>query len=64
MNKIRCEVCREELISESVHHFVECHCDNKAFTDGGDEYQRIGAMDLSKVTVWNEKDSKFEKLIM
>jgi len=64
MNKIRCDVCGVELVSKHVHDFVTCGCENKAFTDGGDDYQRVGAMDLAKISIWNEEKNKFEKVTM
>lgn len=64
MNKIRCTECGEELISTHRHDFVSCSCPNGAFVDGGDVYLRLGAKDLSKVEIWNEKKRKFEKTVI
>ena len=64
MNKIKCVECGEELISKYRHDFVECSCPNKAFTDGGDVYQRVGAMDLEKILIWDEEIEKFENIVL
>jgi hypothetical protein len=47
MGRIQCLACGEILVSRSRHDFVMCKCDNQAFVDGGDEYMRAGAKDLS-----------------
>ena len=56
--------CSEELISKYSHDFVECSCKNKAFTDGGDNYQRVGAVNLSKILIWDEEKEKFEEVVL
>ena len=48
-NSIKCLECNEVLVSTYRHHFSMCNCPNKAFTDGGNSYQRWGASDLSKI---------------
>lgn len=64
MNKIKCVECGEELVSKHRHDFVSCSCINKAFTDGGDAYQRVGAKDLTKILLWNEEKEEFESPIL
>lgn len=51
MAKIRCLQCLEILESQYRHHFVQCHCPNQTFVDGGNSYLRCGAVDLSLIEV-------------
>jgi|SRR3990170_6384856 len=53
INRIKCIECEAVLESKSVHDFVQCSCDNESFVDGGQDYQRIGGKDLSKILIWN-----------
>ena len=55
MGKVRCLVCGMVLVSVNRHDFVQCNCNNKAFVDGGDDYLKCGAKQLSKIEVWTEK---------
>jgi hypothetical protein len=48
---IRCNVCGAVLHSMSRHDFQKCSCENEAFVDGGFDYMRAGAVDLSKIDV-------------
>ncbi len=59
VNKIKCLVCGDELESKSVHDFRMCCCDNQSFVDGGHEYQRVGGVDLTKISVWSNTEGKF-----
>ena len=58
-NAIKCLKCGDELESKTRHDFRGCSCDNGAFVDGGKDYQRVGAKDLSKIAVWNNEQQKF-----
>lgn len=51
MNRVKCLECGEILVSKFRHDYQECSCDNHAFTDGGDDYIRCGAMRLSKLVI-------------
>lgn len=62
MNKIKCLECGEELESKYRHDFQECHCKNRAFTDGGNDYMRIGAKDFTKILIWNDKEKQFKSI--
>ena len=42
----RCTLCGDEIYSNSRHDFVSCKCGD-AFVDGGFDYMRCGAMNLS-----------------
>lgn len=47
-NKIRCKLCDDVIESKHHYDFVRCSCGN-AFVDGGTEYVRYGAKDMSTV---------------
>jgi hypothetical protein len=64
MNKIRCDVCNEELVSIHMYDLVSCTCTNKAFTEGDDYCQIIGANDLSKMSIWRDDSESFEKITL
>lgn len=49
MSKIRCMVCNEVLESTFRHDFVMCKCENKTFVDGGNDYCRVGGVDMQKI---------------
>ena len=51
MGKIQCLECDEILESKHRHDFVMCKCPNQTFVDGGDDYMRIGGVDMSKIQV-------------
>lgn len=48
-NALLCLDCSRVLASFWGHHFVRCDCDNRAFADGGFNYFRYGAKDLTRV---------------
>ena len=48
-NAIKCLVCNTVLESKHRHDFVKCHCPNETACDGGLEYQRTLAVDLSLI---------------
>lgn len=48
-NSVKCLECGEVLVSNSQHHYVQCHCENQTMTDGGNLYQRCGGKDLDKI---------------
>jgi len=50
-NRVRCRMCGTVLESKSVHDFQRCSCPNRTFTDGGEEYQRIGGADLGQIEI-------------
>lgn len=50
MSKAQCLECMDIVESKSRHDFVTCKCGNM-FLDGGDDYLRYGAKDLSTVKV-------------
>lgn len=48
-NSIKCLVCNTILESKYRHNYVKCHCPNETACDGGLEYQRTLAVDLSLI---------------
>jgi hypothetical protein len=56
MSKAKCLKCNDIIESKHRHDFVRCSC-NEIFLDGGDEYIRAGANDLSNILI--ENDSEF-----
>ena len=43
MNRCKCRLCNDIIISKHRHDFVRCKC-GEIFTDGGEDYIRRGAM--------------------
>ena len=56
MGKLRCLGCDTILESTWVHDFQMCDCENKTFIDGGNEYLRFGAVDMSLIDFMDEED--------
>ena len=48
-NSVKCLVCNTILESKHRHDFVMCPCPNHTACDGGLEYQRTLAVDLSLI---------------
>jgi hypothetical protein len=42
--------CFDVLVSWDRHDFRQCSCENEAFVDGGFDYMRSGAADMSKIS--------------
>jgi len=49
MATIKCKKCGAVLTSKFVHDFQQCGCSNETFIDGGNEYTRIGGVDLNLI---------------
>jgi len=49
LNKVRCKLCGEELISYHHHDYKTCSCDNQTMVDGGLNYLRYGGFDMNQV---------------
>lgn len=47
-NSAKCLNCGDDIESKHVHDFVMCTCRN-IFVDGGHEYLRQGARDMSQI---------------
>jgi hypothetical protein len=48
-NSIKCLECEEVLVSYSRHDYNTCGCPNGAMVDGGTEYERYGANDMTMI---------------
>ena len=48
VNKCQCKLCLDIIESRHRHDFVSCKC-GAIFTDGGKEYIRRGAKELSDI---------------
>lgn len=48
INKCQCRLCGDIIESKHRHDFVQCRC-GAIFTDGGTDYIRRGANDLSNI---------------
>lgn len=48
INKCQCRLCGDIIESKHRHDFVQCRC-GSIFTDGGTNYLRRGANDLSNI---------------
>jgi hypothetical protein len=55
MSKAKCLKCNDIIESKHRHDFVRCSC-NEIFLDGGDEYIRAGANDLSNILIQSDDD--------
>ena len=49
LNRVQCKECGEILTSYYRHDYVKCSCPNETMTDGGQDYQRYGGQDMSKI---------------
>lgn len=59
---LKCLECNGIMVSYHRHDFVQCSCPNEAHIDGGDDYIKIGAVDLSKTKLFNYDPIKKELL--
>jgi hypothetical protein len=48
-NAVQCQACGTVLESLHRHDYSTCDCPNQTMVDGGLDYQRRGAVDLSLV---------------
>ena len=48
-NAVTCKECGETIVSRHVHDYKTCGCENAAMVDGGNDYARYGAKDMSKI---------------
>ena len=54
LNKVKCLVCEQELVSEYRHDYKTCDCANGTMVDGGTEYLRRGGKDLKLIQELSE----------
>jgi hypothetical protein len=65
-NSITCDECNETIVSYHVHDYKTCSCPNEAMVDGGTEYIRYGAKDMSKIkqfAVYADDDFKLVRTV-
>lgn len=58
-NSVTCLECGETIVSYFRHDYKTCSCPNQATVDGGTDYARYGAKDMSKIskhTVYADDD--------
>ena len=48
-NAIDCLDCGATIVSYNRHDYKSCGCRNHAMVDGGNDYLRYGAVDMSKI---------------
>ena len=48
-NSVKCLNCGEILVSQHVHDYKTCSCDNATMCDGGVSYGRFGGMNLDLI---------------
>jgi len=48
-NSITCDECSETIVSYHRHDYKTCSCPNEAMVDGGTDYLRYGAKNMSKI---------------
>lgn len=48
-NAVTCLVCHKTIESRNRHDFKYCGCPNRAMVDGGHDYTRYGAEDMTKL---------------
>lgn len=61
LNSIKCLECGETLISHYRHDYKTCNCINATMCDGGTDYLRYGAKDMSKIKLFTVyADDEFE----
>lgn len=48
-NSITCDECGDTIVSYHRHDYKTCGCPNEAIVDGGTEYLRYGAKNMSKI---------------
>jgi len=61
MNKVKCLGCNVELVSKYRHDYKQCVCENHTFTDGGNDYMRLGGKDFKKILIWNDNKNEYVK---
>lgn len=53
-NAVKCLACNKTIYSEDRHDCRVCGCPNQAMVDGGLDYVRCGAADMSKIEILTE----------
>jgi len=48
LNRAKCALCKDVIVSKHRHDFVSCTC-GEIFVDGGNDYWRAGAKDVQNL---------------
>ena len=51
-NSVTCQECNKTIVSYYRHDYKTCLCPNNAMVDGGTDYLRYGAKDMSKIKIF------------
>lgn len=51
-NSVTCQECNETIVSYHRHDYKTCLCANSAMVDGGTDYLRYGAKDMTKIKIF------------
>lgn len=51
-NSVTCHECHKTIVSYNRHDYKTCLCPNNAMVDGGTDYLRYGAKDMSKIKIF------------
>lgn len=51
-NSVTCQECNKTIVSYHKHDYKTCLCPNNAMVDGGTDYLRYGAKDMSKIKIF------------
>lgn len=51
-NSVTCQECNETIVSYNRHDYKTCSCPNEAMVDGGTDYLRYGAADMTKIKIF------------
>jgi hypothetical protein len=51
-NSVTCQECNETIVSYHRHDYKTCLCPNNAMVDGGTDYLRYGAKDMTKIKIF------------
>lgn len=62
MGRIKCLNCNKILESKYTHDLVSCGCSNETFVDGGNDYLRIGGVDLDLIEILEDVKKKPKKI--
>jgi len=61
MGRIKCLSCGKILESKYRHDLVGCGCPNDTFVDGGNDYSRMGGIDLELIEILIDAKKKPKK---
>ncbi len=62
-NSVTCQECNETIVSYDRHDYKICSCPNEAMVDGGTDYLRYGAKNMSKIKIFAVYDDDDFELV-